>query len=224
MADFYYRMGESVVGPLTGIELREAAFAGSLGTDTLVATSHEGPWVPARRVKGLYGQDGRPLPHPPDALRILERANVLAVNLLPPPPLADDVDEPPQPEPQAVPPPLPTPPFQLTPPQQPAHQTSTPQPAPRNFRKARTRRKFDLSRLSWPMRAIAILTVIWALLEAAVSVAYLWMAVRIVAAGVQVPIVMLFGAWLFWTLVITLPYAIVAFVLFVVEQVRRKSR
>jgi hypothetical protein len=74
------------------------------------------------------------------------------------------------------------------------------------------------------MRAIAILTVIWALLEAAVSVAYLWMAVRIVAAGVQVPIVMLFGAWLFWTLVITLPYAIVAFVLFVVEQVRRKSR
>jgi len=129
MADFYYRLGESVVGPLTGIELRETAFAGQLTSNTLVATTEDGPWVPANRVNGLYDQNGRPLPHPPEALRILERANALAVDLLPPPPLADYVDEPPQPEPQVVPPPLPTPPFQLTPPQQPADQTSTPQPA-----------------------------------------------------------------------------------------------
>lgn len=126
MADFYYRRGESVIGPLTGIELREAAFAGSLGPDTLVAASHDGPWVPARRVNGLYGQDGRPLPHPLEAQRIIERANALAVDLLPPPPI--DADTPPQPAVQTSASPASM--YQLTPPPQSIHQTSTPQSAP----------------------------------------------------------------------------------------------
>ena len=142
MADFYYRRGESVIGPLTGIELREAAFAGNLGPDTLVATSHDGPWVPARRVKGLYGQDGRPLPHPPEAQRIIERANALAVDLLPPPPI--DADTPPQPAVQTSASPASM--YQLTPPPQSIHQTSTlrsapPSPVHRSRPSSRPRRR-----------------------------------------------------------------------------------
>lgn len=94
MAAFYYRHRDVVVGPVTGIELREAAFAGQLVSDTLVATSEDGPWVPANRVNGLYDQNGRPLPHPSEAQRIIERANALAVDLLPPPPI--DAATPPQ--------------------------------------------------------------------------------------------------------------------------------
>ncbi|MDA1055532.1 MAG: hypothetical protein O3C40_34480, partial [Planctomycetota bacterium] len=43
MAAFYYRDRDVVIGPLTGIELREAAFAGQLTSNTLVATSEDGP-------------------------------------------------------------------------------------------------------------------------------------------------------------------------------------
>ena len=50
MADFYYRLGEEVVGPLTGIQLREAAFAGHVVLSTLVANSEHGPWSIAARV------------------------------------------------------------------------------------------------------------------------------------------------------------------------------
>lgn len=67
MADFYYRSGKEIVGPLTGIQLREAAFAGLVAEDTLVSNSAQGPWSRALRVKGLFDERGRPLPHPPVA-------------------------------------------------------------------------------------------------------------------------------------------------------------
>lgn len=72
--DFYYLSGLAVVGPLTGIELREAAFANKVVSETLVTNDASGPWVAANLVKGLFDIHGRPLPHPPDALRQIEQA------------------------------------------------------------------------------------------------------------------------------------------------------
>ena len=71
--DFYYLSGLAVIGPLTGIELREAAFAEKVVADTLVTNNASGPWVAATCIKGLFDVNGIPLPHPPDALRQIER-------------------------------------------------------------------------------------------------------------------------------------------------------
>jgi hypothetical protein len=83
--EFYYLSGLAVVGPLTGIELREAAFANKVVSDTLVTNKASGPWVAANRVNGLFDIHGRPLPHPPDALRQIEQRRIAseAVNLPP---------------------------------------------------------------------------------------------------------------------------------------------
>jgi S1-C subfamily serine protease len=89
MADFYYRSGEEVVGPLTGIQLREAAFARQVFPDTLVASSKYGPWSVAAQVKGLFDERGRPLPHPPEAQRLIAEAQ--AVDVPVPPPIQLDV-------------------------------------------------------------------------------------------------------------------------------------
>ena len=86
MADFYYRIGDESIGPLTGIELREAAFAGRVVPDTFVATSEYGPWVPASRIKNLFDANGITLPHPPDAQRLIEKARAPAVEAVPQPP------------------------------------------------------------------------------------------------------------------------------------------
>ena len=72
--EFYYLSGLAVVGPLTGIELREAAFANKVVSDTLVTNDANGPWVAASLVNGLFDIHGIPLPHPPDALRQIEQA------------------------------------------------------------------------------------------------------------------------------------------------------
>ncbi|MEO2033025.1 MAG: DUF4282 domain-containing protein [Planctomycetaceae bacterium] len=69
MADFYYRNGDTVVGPLTGIQLRDAAFAGQVGLETPVAQTPIGPWHLAGRINGLFGPDGKPLPHPSEVHR-----------------------------------------------------------------------------------------------------------------------------------------------------------
>ena len=63
------RAGDEIVGPMTGIELRNAALAEEVVPMTLVATNADGPWHPAKRVRGLFDDEGRPLPHPPEMRR-----------------------------------------------------------------------------------------------------------------------------------------------------------
>ena len=47
MSSFYFRRNDETVGPVSGVILREAALAGEVTTETLVATDPEGKWVPA---------------------------------------------------------------------------------------------------------------------------------------------------------------------------------
>jgi len=77
MADFYYRSGDHVRGPMTGIDLREAAFAGHVTSVTLIANNPAGPWVAAGSAAGFFDQHGKPLPHPLESMQI--------VNETPPP-------------------------------------------------------------------------------------------------------------------------------------------
>lgn len=65
MTQFFYGVDESVIGPVTGIQVRDAALAGQVTPQTLVATDESGPWVPASRVKNLFDADGKALPQPP---------------------------------------------------------------------------------------------------------------------------------------------------------------
>ena len=72
MANFYYRDQEgSAIGPVTGIELREAAFAGKIRLKTQVRTETGKQWASAEQVRGLFGPDGTVLPHPPETQRFL---------------------------------------------------------------------------------------------------------------------------------------------------------
>lgn len=69
---FYYGFDGKVVGPVTGIELREAAFAGRVRPTTPVSTGPSSWWVTALYVRGLFDAQGQPLPHPPETLQFLE--------------------------------------------------------------------------------------------------------------------------------------------------------
>lgn len=64
MSDFYLLSDQAVVGPFTGIELREAALAGVLHSDCVVGSSGQGPWYSAVQI-GLFSESNVPLPHPP---------------------------------------------------------------------------------------------------------------------------------------------------------------
>ncbi len=64
MTAFFVRTDASIVGPFTGVELREAALAGILFPDSLIAGSPQGPWYPASGI-GLFSEKKTPLPHPP---------------------------------------------------------------------------------------------------------------------------------------------------------------
>jgi hypothetical protein len=64
MTEFFLKTDATVVGPLSGIELREAALAGLLFPDSLIAGSRSGPWQLAADV-GLFSDQRMPLPHPP---------------------------------------------------------------------------------------------------------------------------------------------------------------
>ena len=55
-ATWYYQHQGSVIGPLTGHELREAALAQSVLPVTLVANNPNGPWDSASRVGGLFSE------------------------------------------------------------------------------------------------------------------------------------------------------------------------
>ena len=68
MSRFFLKTSsETVAGPFTGIELREAAMANLVAPDTGVAGSAEGPWMRAADV-GLFSEQNVPLPHPPGTL------------------------------------------------------------------------------------------------------------------------------------------------------------
>lgn len=69
---FYYQFDGSVIGPVTGIALRNAALAGNVVSTTLISHSPTGGWIPAARVRGLFDERGKPLPHPPEPSQSLE--------------------------------------------------------------------------------------------------------------------------------------------------------
>ncbi len=54
MADWYTKIAEQVVGPLSADQLKALADAGRLSPSDPVARSKEGPWAAASRVKGLF--------------------------------------------------------------------------------------------------------------------------------------------------------------------------
>lgn len=54
MAEWYYKIAEQVVGPLSSEQLKALAEGGRLAPGDPVAKSSEGPWVTASRVKGLF--------------------------------------------------------------------------------------------------------------------------------------------------------------------------
>ena len=73
---FYYQINGSVIGPVTGIELRNAALAGNVVPSTLVANDPNGEWLLAVFVNGLFDEGGTPLPHPPGTSQFLESSQV----------------------------------------------------------------------------------------------------------------------------------------------------
>ena len=54
MAQWYYKIAEQVVGPLSAEQLKALADGGRLAPGDPVARSSEGPWVAASRIKGLF--------------------------------------------------------------------------------------------------------------------------------------------------------------------------
>jgi len=61
--DFYYQIMGEVYGPMSGVELRDHALAGDLTQDSLVRVGRDGDWITASRLKNLFDDHGRPLPH-----------------------------------------------------------------------------------------------------------------------------------------------------------------
>jgi len=54
MAEWYYKIAEQVVGPLSADQLKALADGGRLAPGDPIAKSPDGPWVAASRVKGLF--------------------------------------------------------------------------------------------------------------------------------------------------------------------------
>ena len=67
-AKFVVELDGGVEGPMSGSELRDLALAGKVTPQTNIAsfkgTDASLHWVPAERVKGLFDENGKPLPHP----------------------------------------------------------------------------------------------------------------------------------------------------------------
>lgn len=64
MTAFYIRTDQSVAGPFTGVELREACLAGILRYDAVIGGGEAGPWYKASDI-GLFSEKRTPMPHPP---------------------------------------------------------------------------------------------------------------------------------------------------------------
>ncbi|MEI8375367.1 MAG: GYF domain-containing protein [Planctomycetota bacterium] len=53
-ADWFCKIGEKRIGPLSGQQLKTIVAKGQLKPEHLVRRGSEGPWVPAGRIKGLF--------------------------------------------------------------------------------------------------------------------------------------------------------------------------
>lgn len=62
--EFYYQVMDEVLGPVSGVELRQKALDQDVTQDTLVRVGADGAWVRANRLKGLFFENGNPIPHP----------------------------------------------------------------------------------------------------------------------------------------------------------------
>lgn len=62
--EFYYQVMDEVLGPVSGVELRQKALDQDVTHDTLVRSGADGTWVRANRLKGLFDENGNPIPHP----------------------------------------------------------------------------------------------------------------------------------------------------------------
>jgi hypothetical protein len=72
---FYYQLDGTVIGPVTGIDLRDAALAGNVAPTTLIANDPDGEWIAAIRIRGLFNESGKPLPHPLETQQHLASAS-----------------------------------------------------------------------------------------------------------------------------------------------------
>jgi hypothetical protein len=62
-SEWFYQVTGKQSGPVSGVELRNLAQAGTVTIETPVANAPNGPWVPAGRVKGLFAvPNGAPPP------------------------------------------------------------------------------------------------------------------------------------------------------------------
>jgi len=62
-SEWFYQVMGTQVGPVSSVELRNLAQAGTVTTETPVANAPSGPWVSAGRVKGLFAvPNGAPPP------------------------------------------------------------------------------------------------------------------------------------------------------------------
>ena len=76
MSVFYYQKDGNVIGPMTGIDLREAAFTGAVLPATLISNNKGGPWFAAGRADGFFNKEGKPLPHPRETLQEIKAIRV----------------------------------------------------------------------------------------------------------------------------------------------------
>ncbi len=60
--DFYFNLMGEVIGPVTGVELRQKALDGDVTPDTFLRIGAEGEWVSASRLKSLFDAPERPSP------------------------------------------------------------------------------------------------------------------------------------------------------------------
>lgn len=67
MSQFFVLTDQAVVGPLTGVELRESALAGVLAPDCIVGGSKQGPWHSGIQI-GLFSENKVPIPHPDEVV------------------------------------------------------------------------------------------------------------------------------------------------------------
>lgn len=65
MASFYIRTDSAIIGPFTGVELREASLAGIVGPDSVISGTPTGSCYLALNI-GLFSEKRIALPHPPD--------------------------------------------------------------------------------------------------------------------------------------------------------------
>jgi hypothetical protein len=65
MTEFFIKTDAGVLGPFSGVELRELALAGILRPDSNLSATAHGPWQLAGSA-GLFSEKKTPLPHPSD--------------------------------------------------------------------------------------------------------------------------------------------------------------